>query len=717
MPVLLVFAQALNASAGIAAPTRGLEAAWQKQSALFDRGSAVPAAPVSAAGMGPPGSRSRPAATLKPRPQVLELGVDTSAMDRSVRPQDDFFRFVNGTWLKTYELPADTSRDGAFMQLADKTKADIRRIVSGQGQPPAGSDAQKIADLYKSFMDTDTIESLGLTPIAADLAAIEGLASTDDLARLFARAGAQGVDVPIGLSVGVDVKNVSANITSIDQDGLGLPGRDYYLKDDAQISKVRKIYLEYAEKLLALAGEADAARKAETVFGLEKALAQHHWPKEEARNPEKRYNKMAQGELEALAGGFNWKAYLRAARIPETEPIVVGMPSYFAGFAEIAQERPLEDWKLYMKVRTLSAAATLLPEAFVEAKFEYAGRALSGQPENAPRWKRGVDLVNDAIGEIVGRAYVEKHFPESSKKRMTQLVENLRGAYAERISEADWLTAATKKEALVKLRKFTPKIGYPDKWKDYSTLTVTPDDLAGNMKRIASLEYDRMLGKLGKPVDKTEWHMSAATVNAYYSPSRNELVFPAAILQPPFFNPAADDAVNYGAIGAVIGHEMGHGFDDKGSQFDGNGTLRDWWTKKDHAAFAGRTEKLVEQYNAFEPLPGLHLNGRFTLGENIGDLSGLTVAQRAYALSLRGSSAPVIAGFTGEQRFFLGWGQVWRGKMREQALRTYVETNTHSPFEYRVNGVLRNMPAFYQAFGVRKGDKLYLPEEEQVRLW
>ncbi|MBI4060358.1 MAG: M13 family metallopeptidase [Elusimicrobia bacterium] len=716
-------AQPSNAAvvkADIQAPvSRGLEFEWQKQSVLFDRGGAVQAAAVSPVLAAPSVFKSGLSAPPKDVPRALELGVDVSAMDASVRPQDDFFRFVNGTWLRTHEIPADKSRDGAFFKLMDKTKADVRRIIeeSGRGRPAAGSDAQKIADLYKSFMDVERIESLGLAPVAADLAAIRGIANKEGLAVLFARAYAQGVDVPVGLSVDVDAKSVSENITAISQSGLGLPGREYYLKEDAETAKVREKYLEYAAKLLALAGEADAARKAETVYRLEKALARHQWAKEEARDPEKLYNKMALGELEALAGGFAWKAYFRAARIPETEPIVVGMPSYFAGFAQLVQELPLEDWRLYMTVRVLSGAAALLPAAFVEAKFEYEGRALSGQPENMPRWERGVNLVNGAIGEIVGRVYVERHFPESSKKRMLELVENLREAYGDRIRQADWLTEATRREALEKLRKFTPKIGYPDKWRDYSALTVDSGDLAGNMKRVAALEYDHMIGKLGKPVDRTEWHMPPTTVNAYYAPDRNEIVFPAAILQPPFFNPAADDAVNYGAIGAVIGHEMGHGFDDKGSQFDGSGALRDWWTPEDRAAFTSRTERLVRQYDSYEPLPGLHLNGRFTLGENIGDFGGLTVAQRAYELSLRGSPAPIIAGFTGPQRFFLGWGQVWRGKMREKELRRRIETDTHSPFEYRVNGVVRNMPSFYRAFGVREGDKLHLPEDERVQLW
>lgn len=721
-----VFVRLLAGLSLLAAPlhaqistTGGLEKEWQKQSAPFDLGSIEQGTPASASPVGrllP--SRWVLAASPKTR-AGSELGVDTSAMDRTVRPQDDFFRFVNGTWLRTSRMPDDKSVVGAFDALRDKTRDDVFSIIeqAAEGTPVPGSDAQKIADLYKSFMDTEQIEALGLQPIAADLAAIQGLQSKEALAELLARARAQGIQVPIDLEVDVDNKDISSNIPYIVQNGLGLPEREYYLKEDSDSAKIREKYLEYVAKLLTLTGEANAAQKAETVFNLEKALALAHWPKEEMRDPGKKYNKMTQREVAAAFEGFDWKTYFRAAQIPETQPIVVQTPSYFTAFAKVAQERPLEDWKLYLKVRTLQTTASLLPDAFVQAEFEYKGRALSGQAQIKPRWERGTRLVNGSIGEIVGKTYVAKHFPESSKKRMVELVENLRQAYAERIQDSSWLTEQTRQEALVKLSKFTPKIGYPDKWRDYSTLTIKSGDLVGNIKRIAKLEYDRNLGKLGRPVDRTEWHMSPSEVNAYYNPDQNEIVFPAAILQPPFFNPAADDAVNYGAIGGVIGHEMGHGFDDKGSQYDGDGALRDWWTAADHASFEKRTKKLVGQYDAFEPLAGLHVNGKYTLGENIGDLAGLEVSYLAYQMSLRKSPAPVIDGFTGDQRFLLGWGQVWRGKMREQEQRTRINTDKHSPPEYRVNGVLRNMPAFYQAFGVKKGDKLYLPEKERVSIW
>ena len=640
-----------------------------------------------------------------------KLGIDKTAMDLSVRPQDDFFRYVNGGWLKTFQMPADKSRFGTFDDLREKSDESVKEIITGGGD-------QKISDLYKSFMNTDAVEARGLKPISDSLARIDAIKAKDELPGAFARALRQGIGVPIDLSVGPDSKNTSVTIAGLSQAGLGLPDRDYYFNDDANSAKIRTGYVEYLTKLFALSGEADAAAKAAQVFALEKALAEHQWTMVENRDPQKTYNKISVGALGALAPGFDWAAYLREAKLPAGQAeVIVSQPSYFTGLAKVLGETPLDAWKLYLKARALDAASSYLPDAFVQAAFEYNGRILSGQPEMRPRWKRGVSLVNGALGELVGKLYVEKNFPDSSKQKMAHMIENLNAAYVERIKGLSWMGEETKKKALEKLAKFTVKIAYPDKWRDYSRLAVAADDLLGNVRRSTLLDYDRMIDQLGKPVDRSEWDMTPQTVNAYYNPSANEIVFPAAILQGVFFDPAVDDAVNYGAIGAVIGHEMSHGFDDEGSQFDGDGMLKDWWTQQDRAEFDARTGKLVKQFDAFEPLPGKHVNGKLTLGENIGDLGGITAAFDAYRRSLGGAEAPVIDGFTGDQRFFLGWAQVWRMAIRDSTLALQMATDPHSPAEYRVNGVMPNVAGFYKAFDLKEGDKLFLPEQDRVKIW
>ena len=657
------------------------------------------------------------------RKESKALGVDLSAMDTSVRPQDDFFRYVNGTWLKTFKMPDDESSFGIFNQLYDVATAAVKKIIKQarfqtliqrfSGDHP---EERQIADLYKSFMNTHLLETRGVQPVAGDLAKIDAVRSKSELAAAFAQALAQGIDNPIGLFVDQDVKNNSAYITQLQQAGLGLPDREYYFEPEQQA--IRQKYLDYLTALFTLSGEAAPRDKAQAVYALEEALAKHHWTQVEQRDVDKTYNKVAIRELWAMAGGFDWAGYLRAAGIwPEETEVIVAQPSYFAGFAQELVEQPLESWKLYMKARTLEAAAPYLSKAFVDASFEFNGRALNGQPKMSSRKKRGVSLVNRTLGEMIGRAYVEKHFPQSSLEHMQRLVENLRAAYTQRITELPWMSEETKKKALEKLKKILPKIGYPAKWDDYSQLELRPDDLLGNMRRANLFGYDRMVKRLGQPVDRGEWGMTPQTVNAYYNPAMNEIVFPAAILQAPFFDPQADDAANYGAIGAIIGHEMTHGFDDEGSHYDGDGVLRNWWTKADEEAFQARTGKLVQQFNAFEPLPGEHVNGQLTLGENIADLGGLTVAYRAYQLSLGGSPAPVIGGFTGEQRFFLSYAQAWRDASRDQALSSQIKNDPHSPAEYRVNGVVRNMPEFYKAFQVKAGDKLYQSEDDRVSIW
>ncbi|MEK7389042.1 MAG: M13-type metalloendopeptidase [Elusimicrobiota bacterium] len=648
------------------------------------------------------------------------LGIDTSAMDRSVRPQDDFFRFVGGTWLKNFKMPADKSSFGAFDELIEKSERALKGIIDrvSAGMHVVGSAGQKIADLYKSFVNTAVIEAKGLQPIASSLAEIEAVETKADLGLLFARAARDGVNAAFGLLVDQDSKNTAAYIASMRQGGLGLPDRDYYFNTDESSSRIRAKYAEYLETLFRLAGEENAAQKAAAVFSLEEELARSQWTQVENRDADKTYNKVRVDRLGEMAPGFDWTSYLREAGVPRTQDeVIVEQPSYFKGFAEVFQKTILENWKLYMKARILDASASYLTEAFVEAAFSFKGRVLRGQPEMRPRWKRGVDLLERAVGELIGRIYVKENFPASSKARMERMIENLRTAYADRIKGLEWMGPQTKKKALDKLAKFATKIGHPDRWREYSSLEVQADDLVGNVRRSNRHEYDRMLAKLGRPVDRGEWAMTPQTVNAYYNATMNEIVFPAAILQGVFFNPEADDAVNYGAIGAVIGHEMGHGFDDEGSKFDGEGMLKSWWTPEDRSEFESRTRKLVRQFNAYSPLPGLHINGELTLGENIGDLAGMTVAYEAYRRSLNGAVAPVIDGFTGDQRFFMGWAQVWLIAARKEALEQQVKNDPHSPGEYRVNGVMPNLPAFYEAFGVKEGDKMYLPEKDRVKIW
>lgn len=655
-----------------------------------------------------------------PRENVPELGIDLSAMDASARPQDDFYRYVNGSWLDKFKMPADKARFGVFDGLAEQSETAVKAIIddlSATGRV-LSDDEQKIAGLYKSFMDVDSIEARGLTPLAADFKEISDIQDKEALAGLFARSLSRGVDSPIAFQVNPDGKNTSSYIGSLSQSGLGLPDRDYYFNEDQGSAGIRAKYLAYIATLLKLSGEDQAEEKAQSVFALEKELAQRQWTRVELRDPIKAYNKIPIRDLGSMASGFDWEGYLRAAGVrPEEAEIIVSQPSYFSGLSQVIADQSLENWKLYMKVRTLDAAASFFPKAYADAAFDYHGRALNGQPEMRARWKRGVGLANSSIGDLIGRIYVEKYFPETSLLRMKELVENLRSAFQERISSLEWMSAATKTRALEKLAKFLPKIGYPDRWKDYSDLRVNEADLMGNLRRVAEFNHRIMVGKLGRPVDRGEWLMNAQTVNAYYNPLMNEIVFPAAILRFPFFDPNMDDAVIYGAIGAVIGHEMSHGFDDEGSQFDGDGNLKNWWTPEDEAAFKSRGEKLAHQYDAFEPLPGRHINGELTEGENIGDFGGLTIAYYAYQAAMKGVSAPVIGGFTGVQRFFMSWAQVWRSAIRDEALSRSLAIDPHSPAPYRVNGVVRNMPEFYKAFGLKEGDKLFLSDKDRVSIW
>jgi predicted metalloendopeptidase len=648
------------------------------------------------------------------------LGVDTKYFDPSVRPQDDFFRYVNGTWLKTAEIPADKARYGSFIELRDKSEAALRVIIeeaaATQGKAP-GTDPQKVGDLYQSFMDTERIESLGLQPLRADLERIAALQDKQGLPELFAAFARMGVQTPLAVYVSQDAKQATRYIAQANQSGLGLPDRDYYFKQEPRFAETRAAYLKYIETLLGLAGEKDPAGAAKAVLAFETSLAEKHWDRVRNRDREATYNLKSVAELDQLTPGFSWSRYLKALGAEKTPGVVVRQPDYFQAMDAVLAQTALPTLKQYLTFKLLDDMSPLLSSPFEQAEFTFRGKTLQGLQEIRPRWKRGVETVDGALGEVLGKLYVERHFSPESKARMQELVKNLRVAFDQGIDQLEWMSPDTKTQAKAKLARFNVKIGYPEKWRDYSSLTVSKDDLVGNVKRATEFEVRRNLGKLGKPIDRLEWIMTPQTVNAYYSSTMNEIVFPAAILQPPFFNPEADDAVNYGAIGGVIGHEISHGFDDQGSRSDGDGNLRDWWSAQDKSAFQQRTGMLAEQYSAFTPLQGMNLNGKLTLGENIGDLSGLTVAFKAYKLSLGGQEAPAIEGFSGDQRFFLGWGQVWRTLHRDDALRQLLLTDTHSPGEYRVNGVVRNMPEFYSAFGVKEGDGAYLPPEKRVKIW
>ena len=653
--------------------------------------------------------------------QTLSAGIATEYIDPAVRPQDDFYEYLNGKWMKTVEIPADKSSWGSFAKLRDDTLPQLRTIIekAAAGNPAKGTDAQRIGDYYASFMDEAKLEQLGITPLNGELAKIAALKDKSELPALLAHLGKIGVNVPYDFGIHQDNKDSTKYVADIYQSGLGMPDRDYYLKaDDAKLADAKAKYLTHVEKTLALAGDKNAAANAKAIVDFETELAKVQWTKVELRDPIKAYNKVPLADMGKVAPDYDWNGYLQATGIAgKTTYVIVSQPTYLKGFAEISNKTSLDTWKAYLTMHLLDAYASYLNKAFVDERFDFYGKTLSGVKEMEPRWKRGVGAIERSQGESLGKLYVAEYFPPERKARMEALVKNLLVAYKQSIDKLDWMSPATKKEAQAKLAKFTPKIGYPNKWKDYSALVVSRDDLVGNVMRSRDVEYNRELNKLGKPIDRDEWGMTPQTINAYYNPEMNEIVFPAAILQPPFFDANADDAVNYGGIGAVIGHEISHGFDDQGAQYDGDGNLRDWWTPADHKNFEAKTKMLVNQYNQFEPIKGYHVNGELTLGENIADNSGLAIAYKAYKISLKGKKAPVIDGLTGEQRLYMGWAQVWRTKMREQQQIVQVKTDPHSPGQFRANGTLRNQPGFYDAFKVKQGDKMYLAPQERVIIW
>ena len=649
-------------------------------------------------------------------------GLDLEGFDRSVRPQDDLYRFAGGNWLARTEIPADRSSYGTFSKLEDDAKDALRALVEAAAatrNAAPGSDTQKVGDLYASFTDTARIESRGLRSLDGELAAIAALRSTRDVYGYMGRAQRLGIGAPVRAFVGQDGRDATRYLVALNQAGLSMPDRDYYLVDEPRNLKTRAALAAYIEKLLTLAGRKDGAAAAQRIIALEKRIAEKHWTRVENRNPVKTYNKVTLAAAAELAPGFDFTTFF-AANGPQAAAITefnVRQPTYVRALAEIVRDTSVEDWRAYFSYRLLDAYSPYLPKKFDDAHFEFRLAELRGIKEPAPRWRRGVELIDERVGEIAGRMYVERNFPPEARTRIRELVANLRQAFDLSIDSLDWMSAATKAEAKRKLASFTVKVGYPDQWRDYGKLVIARDDLVGNLLRSAAFEHERGLDKLGKPIDRTEWMMTPQTVNAYYSPPMNEIVFPAAILRKPFFDPAADDAVNYGGIGAVIGHEISHGFDDQGRQYDGGGNLRDWWTFDDNVRFRERAGKLAAQYDGFKPIDGKSVNGQLTLGENIGDLSGLAMAYRAYQLSLAGKPAPVIDGFTGPQRFFLGWAQIWQRKYRDDELRLRLVTDPHSPSEYRCNGVVANIAEFYEAFGVKEGDRLYRPPAERVRIW
>jgi putative endopeptidase len=647
-------------------------------------------------------------------------GILTANFDRTVRPQDDFFRYVNGTWLATAEIPADKARIGAFTDLADQAEADVRTIIETAASAktrPAGSVRQQVGDLYASFMDEARANQLGATPVHAELARIDAITTPAEVA---AESGALSfIDAggPIASGVAADAKNPATTILYTSQAGTGLPDRDDYLKTDPKFAAIRAEYATFLETLFTLAGRTNAAADARAVLALEIEIAKVQWPAEDNRDAVKTYNKMTWDQMTAEMPGFDWRAWAKPQGLDRIAALIVAQPSFFKSFAALVPATPLATWKAWLAAQYLRTEAPYLSQPFVDAEFALVGQTLNGEDAQRPRWKRGVALVNATLGEAVGRLFVQDHFPASSKRRMQVLVANLLAAYRQSITALDWMTPETKKQALAKLAKFGVKIGYPDKWRDYAGLSLKADDLVGNVERARRFENSFDVARLGRPPDRTMWLMTPQTVNAYYRALSNEIVFPAAILRPPFFNAEADDAVNYGAIGAVIGHEIGHGFDDQGRRFDGTGALHDWWTTEDATEFQTRADRLVAQFNQFRPAPGMTVNGQLTLGENIGDLGGLTVAYRAYELSLGGQIAPTIEGFTAAQRFFIGWAQIWRAKERPESLRQLLLSNPHAPSEYRANNPPSNIQAFYDAFGLKPGDKLYRDPADRVEIW
>lgn len=665
--------------------------------------------------------------TLAESPAPLVSGIDQSIISKDLRPGDDFYQYANATWLDATQIPADRADYGIFAILDDQTQEQVRELidqVAAMTDPAPGSAQQKVGDFYRSYVNLDARNAAGIDPIRPMIDQVAGVTDVESLSRVMGQLQRFGVGSPMAAYVSVDARKSDEYTVYLTQYGLSLPDRDYYLVDEPRYKELRKELVRYAADLLTaadfaakLGGDATAESLAESILEIETAIAKAQWTKTENRDPEKTYNPAEGDEVQSMVAPFSWAAFRDGYGIPADQSLVVSQPTYFKAIGEIATAHDLDAWKAYMAFRVIDGQAGYLSEELEARNFAFHGTAVSGVDEQRPLWQRAVRATGSVLGELVGQLYVEKHFAPEAKERMNELVDNLKVAFEQRIGTLPWMGKGTQKQAVEKLAKFNTKIGYPDEWKSYDSLAIGGESLAANMIAASEFETVRDLEKLGGPIDRNEWHMTPQTINAYYSPTMNEIVFPAAILQPPFFNLAADDAVNYGGIGAVIGHEISHGFDDKGSKFDGDGNLRNWWTPDDRTEFESRAKGLIAQYSAYEPVDGMPINGELTLGENIGDLGGLSVAYAAYRLSLGGEEAPVIDGLTGDQRFFLGWAQIWRRLYRDAELRKRLLTDPHSPSRYRVNGIVRNMDAFYDAFNIASDDQLYLAPGDRVQIW
>jgi predicted metalloendopeptidase len=657
-------------------------------------------------------------AVAQEKASTLTLGIDLSAMDPTVRPQDDFFRYINGKWVDRTEIPAEQASWGSFLELRDRAAHDLRVIIEAAAaeKAPAGSIKQKVGDFYRSFMDSARIESLGLKPLQNELALIAKINTHQELPAAFAQLARINVRVPVNAFVMQDQKNSDVYAVSVSQAGLTLPDRDYYLRAEPKFEEIRKAYVQMITEVFTLAGQPDPSGAAQRILALETKIAEKQWDRVRNRDRNATYNKLLVSDVATKAPAFNWATWLSTQRGAAVDEVIVRQPDYLTAIDQIIAETPVSTWQEYLVAGLLNGYVNYLPKAYDDAAFKLR-KLVTGQQEQRPRWKEGITATETALGEAVGKLYVEKHFTPAAKARMDELVKNLLAAFKVGIEELEWMSPATKAEAQSKLAKFKVKIGYPERWRDYSALQVDATDLVGNVLRARRFNAEENWSRLGKPVERWRMGMTPQTVNASYNPVNNEITFPAGILQPPFFDMNADDAVNYGGIGAVIGHEISHGFDDQGRKSDGDGNLRDWWTPADAAAFEARATRLGAQFEQYEPVPGMKINPRLTMGENIGDLSGLAVAYRAYRISLGGKDAPVINGFTGDQRFFMGWAQVWRFKSREAALRNQLLTDSHSPGMFRAFAPVTNIDAWYQAFDVKPGDKLYRAPEDRVKIW
>ena len=654
----------------------------------------------------------------EPASKALISGIELENFDTSVSPDEDFFRFVNGQWLEKTRIPADQSNYGAFTALDIETKEAIKKLIEeASTQKSPSAIAKQVGDFYRSYTDIAQRNKAGIEPIQGMLSQIKTISSKEQLIQVAGKLSRRGVASFYGFYIEPDAKRSDQYAIYVNQDGTTLPDRDYYLEDNERFQKTLAAYLKFVETMLTQVGWPKPAEAASKIVEMERSFAQSQWTQVELRNPDNTYNKMPATDVASKYASLRWADFATAAGLPSSLDVIVGQPSFMAGASNTITENDLDTLKAYLAFQMVDTYAPLLTESMEKLHFDFHETTLSGVTEQEPLWRRGVDACNGLLGMPVGQLYVEKHFSPKSKEKMNTLVKNLLVAFEKRIDQLEWMGNGTKKQAKEKLAQFTPKIGYPDVWKDYSSVKIVPDNIIANMGEILEFEHNYQLNKLGKPINRSEWFMPPQTVNAYYNPLMNEIVFPAAILQPPFFNLDADDAVNYGGIGAVIGHEISHGFDDSGRKYDGKGNLRNWWTTSDQEEFEQRSTMLVKQYDAYKPFPSDNVNGKFTLGENIGDLGGMSVAYTAYQLALQGKEAPVMDGFTGDQRFFIGWAQVWRRKYRDEELKKRLLTDPHSPSQYRCNGIVSNLDPFYSAFSIKPDSKMFIDLKKRVRIW